>query len=592
MPVSFSSSMFNEHQQSALNDVLHNISLIKNEKRLQKNWLKLIIDSGNQISEMIENSLDIFKMEENTYLFNPSPCNLTDIFQKLSNDLNIPIKQKNISLQMFIDNQPMLSDHAFWVSGEFRLLQNLFANLLKNAIEASPEHELVRVFLNHQKDMSLIRIHNKGIVPEVLRNRFFDRYATHGKKSGTGLGTYSAKLITKTHKGNIRFETDENSGTTLFVTLPYCSEPEIDKNISEDHYALEKRDFSLQGKILIAEDNPINQQVINGLLEDHELSLDFVENGQKAVQATESSTYDLILMDMEMPVMDGTQAIHMIRKQYSYEQLPIIALTAHELTLSDLNKDTNVVNGIISKPIQPNHFFKILKQYVTVKPVQLKQAKVEPEPAVSSSDVLNLDRALKQLMGKKHLLENIMQSFKKEHFNSPDAIKKLIENEQFQTAQRKIHTIKGLAGTIGATMLHHTAQELENAIKDRMIPKLNQLISSFRQTLDPVIETIEKTLPGQPKESEDQSLSMKLEQQLSQLENNLHRLYLLLLESDSEANDACEDCYPALSYLTQNTDDQIVLDQLKQHMKNYLFDEAAQTLKTLTQKLGLELQTH
>jgi len=583
---------WNKRKKDALDDVLQNIRLLNKEKRLQQNWLKLILDSGNQILEMIENSLDIFKMEENTYVFEPSPCNLTVIFQKLSNDLDMQIRQKNILLQLFIDDHPMTSDKKFWISGEFRLLQNLFANLLKNAIEASPQNESVRVYLNHQDKMSLIRINNKGVVPEVLRDRFFDRYATHGKKTGTGLGTYSAKLITKTHQGKIWFETNDISGTTLFVALPYSPEPEICDELLDDHLATNHKTYALQGNILVAEDNPINQQVIKGMMEDHIVNLDFVENGQQAVKAIQNKTYDVVLMDMEMPVMDGREAIKIIRQNLSFEELPIISLTAHEMNLSDVNNDKRIINDIIPKPIPPDHFFETLKKYLQFVPVDSVQKRMVPEKKLSSNDILNVDRALNQLMGKRHLLENIMQSFKKEHFNAPDAIKNLIENKQFKSAQRKIHTIKGLAGTIGATVLQNTAQELENAITSRMLPKVNQLITSFKQNLEPVIETIEKTLPVQTKESEDPSLSIRLENQLTFLEKNLDHFYHLLLDSDSEANDACEDCFPALNYLTQNTEDNQLLEQLKHYMKNYLFEDAAEILNTLAQKLGLELQTH
>ena len=583
---------WNKRKKDALDDVLQNIRLLNKEKRLQQNWLKLILDSGNQILEMIENSLDIFKMEENTYVFEPSPCNLTVIFQKLSNDLDMQIRQKNILLQLFIDDHPMTSDKKFWISGEFRLLQNLFANLLKNAIEASPQNESVRVYLNHQDKMSLIRINNKGVVPEVLRDRFFDRYATHGKKTGTGLGTYSAKLITKTHQGKIWFETNDISGTTLFVALPYSPEPEICDELLDDHLATNHKTYALQGNILVAEDNPINQQVIKGMMEDHIVNLDFVENGQQAVKAIQNKTYDVVLMDMEMPVMNGREAIKIIRQNLSFEELPIISLTAHEMNLSDVNNDKRIINDIIPKPIPPDHFFETLKKYLQFVPVDSVQKRMVPEKKLSSNDILNVDRALNQLMGKRHLLENIMQSFKKEHFNAPDAIKNLIENKQFKSAQRKIHTIKGLAGTIGATVLQNTAQELENAITSRMLPKVNQLITSFKQNLEPVIETIEKTLPVQTKESEDPSLSNRLENQLTFLEKNLDHFYHLLLDSDSEANDACEDCFPALNYLTQNTEDNQLLEQLKHYMKNYLFEDAAEILNTLAQKLGLELQTH
>ncbi|KPA14095.1 multi-sensor hybrid histidine kinase [Candidatus Magnetomorum sp. HK-1] len=595
MAISFPISASSKKKQAMLKDILYNIQWMKKEKWMQRNWLQLIAESGNQISEMVENSLDMFKMEENTYDFNPTPCNLTDIFNKLSSDLGLLVRQKNINLSFYQGDNYLSNDDSFWVSGEYRLLQNLFANLLKNAIEASPSEEEVRVQLDHQKpDQSMIQIHNKGVVPETLRDCFFERYATHGKKSGTGLGTYSAKLIAKTHHGDIQFKTDESEGTTLFVMLPVSKAPVINEKDQKNQHPQDFIDFQLQGKILIAEDNPINQLVLKGLMEDHNVMVDMADNGKEVVQVVERSKYDLILMDMEMPIMDGFEATKIIRKKYSHTELPIIALTAHELDISEVNKTQTLINDIIPKPIQPLHYFTCLKKYLKTIPNKQQPLNVSPPEINNSetSDILNLDRALKQLMGKRQLLENIMQSFQKEHFNAPEAIKKLIENKQFKSAQLKIHTIKGLAGTIGAPMLQKAAQDLETAIRDGMLPKLNQLISSFRQNLDPVIETIEKTLPDSLKKTETPELSDTLSEQLENLEKNINNLYSLLMDSDSEANDACEECLPALSYLIQSTDDNKLLDQLRLNMKGYMFDEASEILKKLSQKLGLELQTH
>jgi len=583
----------NNRSKNILNGVLETIQHLKKEKQSQRKHLKIITDSGIQIAEMIESSLDMFKMEENTYALEPKPCNLITIFQKLAVDLHMLAKQKGIHIHFYIDDNPMSDNQKFWVSGEYRLLQNLFANLVKNAMEASPHNENVRVDMDYQNsEMAMIQIHNMGVVPENLRDQFFDRYTTAGKKGGTGLGTYSAKLITKTHGGRIEFETDETMGTILFVTLPRATEPE--ENDQED---AEKQSmaFTLQGSVLIADDNLINQQVLKGLLEDHDIALDMVENGLEAVQKVESNKYDLILMDMEMPVMDGREAIQHIRKKYPDTILPIIALTAHNLAIEDINQNDNLINDIITKPIQPERMFNMLRSYLQVLPVtqvlETQDTKESFNKKDTTSQILNLDKALRQLMGKRYLLENVMQSFKKDHFNAPDIVKQLIESNQLSTAQRKVHSIKGLAGTIGAQMLQTVSQELETAIKHQMFPKIDNLLHSFRKSLDPVLEKIDQVLVNKEStDTEDPSLSNELSDQLNALEKNMNHLYTLLVDCDSEANDACNECLPALDFLTQNTEDQLMLDQLRQCLKNYLFDDAASIIEKLSDKLGLGLR--
>ena len=109
--------------------------------------------------------------------------------------------------------------------GEDSLLQSLFANLLDNALDASPKGGEVAVIMSQDQDSVRIAIHNQGIVAEEVRDRFFEKYATCGKIKGTGLGTYSAMLIAKAHGGDVVMESGETSGTTVTVTLPR-EEPE------------------------------------------------------------------------------------------------------------------------------------------------------------------------------------------------------------------------------------------------------------------------------------------------------------------------------------------------------------------------------
>jgi CheY-like chemotaxis protein/HPt (histidine-containing phosphotransfer) domain-containing protein len=579
-----------------LDEVLGDIQHLKKEKKSQIKYLKLISDSGIQISEMIESSLDMFRMEEKTYEFTPCPCDLVAIFQKLSADLNSLARQKNLNLEFYIIDQPMNDSLSYWVLGEYRLLQNLFANLIKNAIEASPINKQIRIDIDNQDARSaMIQIHNLGVVPESIRDRFFDRYTTSGKKSGTGLGTYSAKLITRTHQGKIWFETDETMGTILFVTLPTTQKPEDDSDKTE------KKSFqlSIKGTILIADDNLINQQVLKGLLEDFPIILDLVENGQEAVEMVMAGKYDLILMDMEMPVMDGREAIKRIRQHFSHKELPVIVLTAHNLEIEDFNHTDQIINDIIIKPIQPEILFNTLQKYLSSDVAEIadvanndtkKDTTREGQQKIENQEILNIDLALKQLMGKRYLLDNVMQSFRKDHFNAYEIVKQLLESNQLADAQRKVHSIKGLAGTIGAQSLQRTAQELETAIKNEMESTFKRLLISFRKRLEPVINQIDKILPDQNiNDNKEADLSNDLTDQLNHLEKRLNNLYELLIDCDSEANDACEECLHALDYLTQNTEDRSLIDQLKHCLKNYLFDDAALTLEKICEKLGLKI---
>ncbi|CAN2047897.1 hypothetical protein GMMP1_540016 [Candidatus Magnetomoraceae bacterium gMMP-1] len=300
----------------------------------QLEWIKRINKDGHQILHMIDHSLDVFKMEEGTYEFKPCQCDLVKIFHKLDDDLASLKKSKSLKVDFYLQNKPLSYDYNYWVSGESMLLQNLFGNLLKNAVEASPKSCTVSIYINKNENYHEIIIHNSGVIPHNIRNSFFERYSTSGKKNGTGLGTYSALLIAKIHGGTIKFTTSEKQGTSLIVKLPRnkinIKESKIDvkETFERDHSPL---------NILVAEDNPNNQLIIQIFLNNTQYKIDMAKNGRQAVEKFKLNKYDLIFMDIHMPVMNGLDAMKQIRNYESKHAvntsdpqglIPIVALTA------------------------------------------------------------------------------------------------------------------------------------------------------------------------------------------------------------------------------------------------------------------------
>ncbi|MDH5682818.1 MAG: ATP-binding protein, partial [Spirochaetota bacterium] len=120
-----------------------------------------------------------------------------------------------------LNGEPIDNNLGYSIQGEGIHLGNLFGNLIKNAIEASPDKSKITININsNHKDYHEITIHNLGVVPEIIRESFFERYSTSGKEKGTGIGTYSARLIARTHGGDITFTSSEDEGTLLLVSLP------------------------------------------------------------------------------------------------------------------------------------------------------------------------------------------------------------------------------------------------------------------------------------------------------------------------------------------------------------------------------------
>ncbi len=183
-------------------------------------YLKMIEKSGMMMLDMINLSLDMFRMERKIYQFEPVQVNVPQVIRRIMNDMEPLAMAKKLSVEILINGKPAGNEEGFSVRGEELLCYSMLANLIKNAFEASPQWEQITVELADEENMSVISIHNRGVVPEDIRDRFFEKYVTSGKKSGTGLGTCSAKLIAETQEGSIHLETSEKKGTTVTVRLP------------------------------------------------------------------------------------------------------------------------------------------------------------------------------------------------------------------------------------------------------------------------------------------------------------------------------------------------------------------------------------
>jgi len=183
-----------------------------------RDLVAMIKESGLKMLGLINLSLDLYKMETGTYVLAPRPVDLAMVLTKVTRELAPLATAKRITFRFETDQRSELSG-PIWILGEELLCFSLFSNLLKNAVEASPEGGAVEIGLAN-RDRVWLAIHNAGDMPEAIRDRLFEKYATSGKAGGTGLGAYSARLIVENLGGTIACLSGDSQGTTLFLTLP------------------------------------------------------------------------------------------------------------------------------------------------------------------------------------------------------------------------------------------------------------------------------------------------------------------------------------------------------------------------------------
>ena len=186
----------------------------------QAEMCKMVLDSGYTLLSMINLSLDLYKMERGTYLFKPNAVNILPLLHKIEAANQGLLRAKKLAVDIVLDGRMPESAESFSILGEELLCYSLLGNLVKNAIEASPKGERITLSLANGP-RAAIAIHNQGSVPEAIRETFFEKYVTAGKQSGTGLGTYSARLMAETQNSTIHLETSDAQGTTITLRMPH-----------------------------------------------------------------------------------------------------------------------------------------------------------------------------------------------------------------------------------------------------------------------------------------------------------------------------------------------------------------------------------
>ena len=315
-----------------------------------------------RVLSMVNLSLDLFRMEEGSYRLRAQAVDLGALVQTVTRELEAHTRSKKLRMVLQLPAEPV------YAQGEDLLCYSTIANLMKNALEASPEGGEVRVRLARVEDANgdcvELDIHNGGQVPMEVRDRFFEKYATHGKAGGTGLGAYSARLMARVQRGSLRMNCD-GEGTTLSLRLPLWH--------AQAPAAAGSRPANLSGaaasrelpplSVLLVDDDEYNIVVLKNLLPSPPLVVRTAVNGRAALDLVGDARPDVIFLDLEMPVMGGLEAARRIRELQRALGVPpsrIAAFSAHD---DDATRRQCLAAGFdlyLAKPASREEVFAVL----------------------------------------------------------------------------------------------------------------------------------------------------------------------------------------------------------------------------------------
>ncbi|MBF0289905.1 MAG: response regulator [SAR324 cluster bacterium] len=351
-------------------------------------------------------------------------------------------------------------------------------------------------------------------------------------------------------------------------------------------------------RILLVEDNEINQQVAQELLESQGFFVEIANNGQEGVDKAVTNQYDAVLMDIQMPVMGGYQAAENIRKEDRLIELPIIAMTANAM-VGDREKALAVgMNDHVAKPIDPQNLYASLVQWVKAGERELPSSFTKSEETDEKaeegfpSELPGIDSSagLSRLGGNTKLYRNLLNKFAQNQGSALKEIQAALQDNDIELAERLAHTIKGVAGNIGAMELHSAARDLESEIKDALnhqnqssdravqrseVKITADLLEKVHAHLEQVLTSIASLKNGVTK-TETEAISFDV----AVVKLLVRELTELLEDDDTEAAKVLEQ----LKQQMRGSEILDELDQLENLIGQYDFEEAIEWLNRLVSK--------
>lgn len=463
----------------------------------QRNCLEVIQKSSNHLLTLIDNILDFSKIEAEKFELQFHTFELSDVLSDALDIVRYQAEQKGLKLTSACDNVPP------YLTGDANRLRQIIVNIVGNAIKFT-ETGGVSISVDSVADNIVdasentvvlhFSIKDSGIgIPKEKLDMIFESFTqldgSYARSyGGTGLGlTICSRLVTLMG-GRVWAESEPGQGSTFFFTacfgLPVAMEIEtfeMEKAIISQGPSVRK--FHKHLSILVAEDYEVNRQVIVPLLEKYGHHVQVAENGEEALAAVQAFRFDLVLMDVQMPVMDGLNATQRIRALDDPEKagVPIIALTAHAVKGDREKFMAAGMDEYLSKPVRTDALLKMIMNVCDLVPTEY------PQP-----QIIDIPFALALMGHDKHILKEVCLAMIKRFPKDLTQIDKAIAHKDCKTVARIAHSIKSAAKSVGADSLADIASELEKGGRDNNLQRMNALMPEFRDITNAVIVELNK----------------------------------------------------------------------------------------------------
>jgi PAS domain S-box-containing protein len=453
----------------------------------QEDYLSKILASSQHLLSILDDILDLSKIEANRLSLVNEEFDLDEIIQYLHSLFYAHAKEKSLAFSIDVTR-----DVKRQLVGDALRLQQILTNLLSNSIKFT-EKGFVRLKIsvnssNKKQIVLKFSIEDSGIgISQAQQDLLFQPFTQADASitrrfGGTGLGLVISRRLAQLMGDDIQLLSHSGEGSNFWFNLKFglakyataSQFPQRKQQIITTQQLQDAAKELVNTAVLLVEDNPLNQQVASEFLRNAGLKVIVANDGQQALELLAQSPFDIVLMDIQMPVMDGLEATRQIRKQSRFDRIPILAMSAGVTANEQEQCQLVGMTGFIAKPISPLLMLETIAKALTISGLPLPSVAPDDTSNQNQSDqpMLELpgfdsDRLLllEDVFGGREELLLSLQQFIADFFNIKQEITTLLAQNDQLAACTKLHTMKGAAGNLGATKLAHYANTLEDALK-------------------------------------------------------------------------------------------------------------------------------
>ncbi len=563
----------------------------------QKNYVDKAHWSAHNLLGILNDILDFSKIEAGKLDFEFNRFRLEDVINNISNIVTLKCQDKNIEL-----NHTVLDNVPTALVGDPLRLSQILLNLSNNAVKFTPEGGRIALGVESEEETEeRVKLHfwisDTGIgISKEQQAKLFHSFtqadaSTSRKYGGTGLGLKISKSLAELMEGDIWVESELHKGSTFHFTASFNKqggEPsEVQSQSSEDKERFDQALDRLRGaKVLLVEDNSINQELAFEMLVGHGLVVEVADNGHDAVVLLAGRNFDGVLMDCQMPVMDGYTATQKIRRQERLKNLPVIAMTANVMKGDRERALSAGMNDFIAKPLDVHQMFTTMAKwirpsrplYTTQKNSHRMGSMETPLPELAGID---MEQGLATTSNNIALYRKLLIRFREtqSHFGQEFSNAKTLQDHE--AATRIAHSLKGAAGNLGISGVENAARKLEQACKEGP-GDTDDLLAVVLAELQPVLTGLEALSTAA---SGDNPPPSTVQTDNRAVEPHLRELHDLI---NSNSVDSIAQADRLMSLLT-NTEYANYGDEISRATEIYDFDAAAEKLARLANRMGIAL---